>query len=669
VFEGGTDGQLASAAIVERLALPGAGDWSHQYGNPANTAISDEARVTSGLGVLWYGDPGPGEMVNRHDGAVGPLAVGGRLIVQGEWTIKAYDAYNGQHLWTHENEKALRTGVFQNQNPGNLAASEDRVFHFLGDECFELDAATGETRAVHRLPAEADEGRHEWGYLAVQDGTLIGTATIREQIEERNRRRGHATQDATDSIFAIDLKTGAHRWTYRGKSISHHTIAIGPEQVYFIDSSITSAQRQEILNQDKSHLAHLTGEERERAEERLKNADVRMATALDIETGEKVWAEPVDVTDCSDIGIGGGKLTLMYADGVLILGGANANGHYWQQFINGEFERRRLVALSANDGYKLWAKDANYRHRPIIIGEQVLAEPWMYDLHTGEIRMRPHPLTGNPEPWSIIRTGHHCGMLTGCESGMLMFRSGYTGFYDLEQDAGTRHFSGHRLGCWINAIPANGLVMIPEASAGCVCQFSIASTIVLEPREARRPWAIFSAVGAKTPVRQMAINLGAPGDRKAEDGTIWLSYPRYEAYKETSLDVKLDLKPQFAEGGRYRDINEEFTRITGTETPWLYTSWAEGLTQLTLPLLGEGDDPATYAVRLHFAEREQPARFAVKLNGQTVVDEVALDAAGSERDVLIREFGDISVTGALTIELVPLDGTPALHAVDVRRLD
>ncbi len=652
---------------LTRGALPGAADWSHQYGNPANTAISRDTRVKGGLGVLWYGDPGPGDMVNRHDGAVGPLAVGGRLIIQGDTTIKAYDAYNGIHLWTYENEKAIRTGVFQNQNPGNLAASEDRIFHFLGDECFELDAATGETLATHRLPEDADQGNHVWGYIAVQGDTLFGTATIRKEIEARKRRRGKATEDATDSIFAIDLKTGKHRWTYNGKTISHHTIAIGPEQVYFIDSSITSEQRQEILNQDKTHLINLTGKDREIAEDRLKSADVRMATAVDIQTGEKAWAEPVDVTDVSDIGIGGGKLTLMFSDGVLILCGANANGHYWKQFVAGEFERRRLVALSANDGYKLWSKDANYRNRPNIINNQVLAEPWMYDLHTGDQRMRPHPLTGKEEPWSIIRTGHHCGMLTGCDSGMLMFRSGYTGFYDLEQDAGTRHFAGHRLGCWINAIPANGLVMIPEASAGCVCQFSIASTIVLEPREAERPWAIYSAVGAKTPVQQMSLNLGAPGDRKSDDGTVWLSYPRYEAYQETSLDVKLDLQPKFATDGDFEDINEEFTKVTGTETPWLYTSWAEGLTSLTIPLLGEGDDPATYTIRLHFTERDEPAKFTIKLNGQTVEQELTLEVAGTDREAITREFSDMSVTDKLTIELVPIEGTPALHAVEVKR--
>jgi outer membrane protein assembly factor BamB len=655
------------ATRVIRQELPGSGSWSHHYGNPANTAISDDTRIKGGLGVLWYGDPGPGDMVNRHDGAVGPLATDGRLFVQGETTIKAYDAYNGLHLWTYDNKDAVRTGVFQNQNPGNLAASDDRLFHFIGDICYELDAATGEVVREHRLPELKDKGKHQWGYVAVQDGRLFGTATIRGELASNLRRRGRVTDDATDAIFAIDLKTGEHLWTYQGQSISHHTIAVGPQAAYFIDSSITSEQRQEILRQDKSHLESLTGKEREIAEDRLKNADVRMATAIDLQTGEKLWSEAVDVTDCSDIGIGGGKLTLMYSDGVLILGGANANGHYWSQFLKGEFERRRLVALSAQDGYKLWARDANYKGRPIIIGHDVLTEPWSFDLRTGDQKMRPHPLTGQPEPWSIMRTGHHCGILTGCDSGMLMFRSGYTGFYDLNQDAGTRHFAGHRLGCWINAIPANGLVMIPEASAGCVCLFSIASTIVMEPREERRPWTIFSATGAQTPVKHMAINLGAPGDRKAEDGTIWLSYPRRTAYKETSLDVKLDLQ---AKGGGYRHAGE-FVDIAGTDAPWLFTSWAQSLESLTLPLLGENDEPASYTVRLYFADARQeehsPSKFDVKLNGQTVLSDVSVFVNDGTPTAVVETLSGISVNGDLVVELVQKQGTTVLNAIEAIR--
>ena len=660
-------------AYLRRGPLPGAGSWSHQYGNPGNTAISDDTRVTGGLGVLWYGDPGPGDMVNRHEGAVGPLSVNGRLFVQGETTIKAYDAYNGLHLWTYDNPDALRTGVFQNANPGNLAAGPDRLYHFVKERCIELDAATGEVLRTHRLPKEADNGENEWGFVAVQDGLLFGTATLREDVAARRRRRGQRTYDSTDSIFAIDLETGEHLWNYAGNSITHHTIAIGPDRVCFIDSSITSEERAEILRQDKSELANLTGKERELAEERLKNADLRTAVAVDARTGEKLWAHPVDVTDCSDIGIGGGNLTMMYQNGVLILGGANANGHYWRQFVAGEFERRRMVALSAEDGYKLWAKDANYRHRPIIIGEQVLAEPWIFDLHTGEQQTRPHPLTGEEVPWSMMRTGHHCGMLTGCDSGMLMFRSGFTGFYDLEADAGVQHFGGHRLGCWINAIPANGLVLIPEASAGCVCLFSIASTVVLEPREPRHEWTIYSTVGSQTPVRNMAINLGAPGDRKGADGTVWFSYPRKRAYQETSLDLKLDLSPQYLSGGGLRSLSETSLGPDADETAWRYSSWAEGLEQITLPLLGDGDEPAEYIVRLTLADMRpkpaEPSRFDVVVDGQTLLSDIAVPVPNTNAEGHHVELPPVRVERDLILEFVPKSGVPIVNAIDVRRAE
>tara|TARA_R110002072_G_scaffold287242_2_gene452716 strand:+ start:49309 stop:53232 length:3924 start_codon:yes stop_codon:yes gene_type:complete len=637
---------------LKRGPLPGAGNWSHQYGNVGNTAVIDEKRVKGDLGVLWFGDPGPGDMVNRHEGAVGPLSVNGRLFVQGEATISAFDAYNGLFLWKYENEEAIRTGVFQNQNPGNLATSDDHLFHFLKDECFQLDAATGKVVAVHRLPPDMDNDTREWGYVAYNNGRLIGTATVRADVEAQYRRRGRKTTESTDGIFAIDVKTGRHLWTYTGGSISHRTIALSDDEVFFIDSTITSAERERILREDKSELEGLTGEALKIAEDRMKKLDARTAVAVDAENGKKIWAVGVDVTDCSEIGIGGGQLTMMYQDGVLVLCGANANGHYWNQFIAGEFKRRRLVALSAEAGYTMWKKDANYRHRPIVVGNRVIAEPWSFELTTGEQHTKIHPLTGQEVPWSMIRPGHHCGMLTGCDS-MLMFRSGYTGFYNLDNDEGTRHFAGHRLGCWINAIPANGLVMIPEASAGCVCQFSIASTIVLEPRQARRPWTIISATGAQTPVKKMSLNLGAPGDRRANDGTLWLAYPRPNPHKTTSLDLAFDLKPKFTAGG-FTSVNAAAQPVTGAATPWLYTSWASGLSEMTLPLLGEKDRPATYDLKLHFAQlREGTARFDVEINGKVVLSDVEVSRErGAEPVAQVKEISGIDVERDLTMKLI-----------------
>ncbi len=75
---------------------------------------------------MWYGDPGPSSMINRHEAAGAPLSTNGRMFIQGTDSIMAYDAYNGTFLWEHQNPGAIRTGVFNNRETHNLAASDDR---------------------------------------------------------------------------------------------------------------------------------------------------------------------------------------------------------------------------------------------------------------------------------------------------------------------------------------------------------------------------------------------------------------------------------------------------------------------------------------------------------------------------------------------------------------
>lgn len=661
-------------AKLVRGKLPGADSWSHQYGNAANTSSNQDTRIKGGLSVLWYGDPGPGKMTNRHDGAVGPLSVNGRLFVQGHESIMAYDAYNGQFLWETPNPGALRIGVYNAREPGNMAASDDYFFMQLDEKCLQFDAATGAIVHTFTVPGEAKENL-QWGYIAVQDGLLYGTATERVANAAEAARRGKSASINTDTIFAYDVKTGALVWKHQGQHIAHTTIAIDDGRVIFVDSSLTPAQREDMLRQDKTALAKLTGRERDIAEERIKKADLRMAVALDARTGAQQWAKPVDVTDCSEIGIGGGALTLMVHNGHVVLGGANANGHYWEQFLKGEFARRRLVVLNANSGDKIWAKDANYRHRPVIIGNEIIAEPWSYDLYSGTQKMRTHPITGEQTEWMFARPGHHCGAISATPS-MMFFRSKSTAFYDRDKDEGTEHFAGQRLGCWINTIPANGLVMIPEASAGCVCLFSIAATIVFEPRESRSQWGVYSATGSSLPVQHMALNLGAPGDRRDAHGKLWLGYPRPSS--RAGIDLPLDFKPEFAEDGGFFALNAESVKVEGAETPWIFTSGARGLKNCTIPLLAAGAKPETFTVRLSFMalEGDQPGQrvFDVKLQGTTVL--AAFDPAakaGGPLRAFTAEFKDIAVTDNLTLELASkLAATdekhqPIISAVEIVR--
>ncbi|MCA9086375.1 MAG: PQQ-binding-like beta-propeller repeat protein, partial [Planctomycetaceae bacterium] len=559
----------AAWSLLTRGKLPGAGQWTHQYGDASNTSFTNDQRVRDGLGVLWYGDPGPSAMINRHEAAGAPLSTNGRMFIQGTDKVMAYDAYNGNFLWEHDNPGAIRTGVFNNRETHNLAAADDVLYMAIGNTCKGLDGATGEVVSEYRTPESPDGIDRAWAYVACDEGQIFGSSTIRQELEQKLRRRGLTVKSQTDAIFAFDTNTGQRQWVYRGSNILHTTIAIGPECVYFIDSSLTPEERQELYRRDKEELKKLTGDAAKAAEEEMKKLDLRLAVALDRKTGEKLWERPVNVTDTTDVSAGGGSLTVMYADGHLVLCGANANGHYWRQFLAGEFEKRKLIVLNAETGEELWSKNANYMNRPAVIEGQIYAEPWAFDLKTGEPKTRNHPLTGEPSEWRFSRPGHHCGVITATPN-MMFFRSGFIGYYDLYEDSGTRHFSGQRLGCWVNAIPGNGLVMIPEASAGCVCQFSIASTVVLEPKTENESWGIFSAVGNTTPVKRIGLNFGAPGDRKDGTHREWLGFPRPKTVGR--LEFEFDVKPQLADGGSWYSSNPESVRVPAAETPWLFAS-------------------------------------------------------------------------------------------------
>ncbi|MCP3695147.1 MAG: hypothetical protein GY917_23315, partial [Planctomycetaceae bacterium] len=239
---------------------------------------------------------------------------------------------------------------------------------------------------------------------------------------------------------------------------------------------------------------------------------------------------------------------------------------------------------------------------------------------------------------------------------MLFFRSGFTSYYDLEKDSGTTHFAGHRLGCWVNAIPGNGLLMVPEASAGCVCQFQMTATFVFEPRPDRDTWRLYSATGPQLPVKTISLNLGAPGDRRDKFGTLWLGFPRPKTVGR--LEYTFDIAPTFLGTKDYVSVNEQQVQVTGQQTPWVFSSMARGFKTCRVPLRGKSDPPAAYTVRMYFAEVGDVVvgqrKFDIKLQGQVVASQVDIvkDAGGRGKS-LVRTFQGINVKDSLAVELVP----------------
>ncbi len=160
-------GKRASAAVVPgkemthsrvsgtidrtvRGVLPGAGDWTHLYGDAGKSASSGDRRVRWPVRVLWFGEPGPGVMMQRHLRGTAPVSTNGRMFILGQHDIIALDAYNGRQLWTRGLPSVQRRVV--DIRGGNLVADADSIYITTGDACLRLDAATGAVRRDYRLP-------------------------------------------------------------------------------------------------------------------------------------------------------------------------------------------------------------------------------------------------------------------------------------------------------------------------------------------------------------------------------------------------------------------------------------------------------------------------------------------------------------------------------------
>ncbi len=622
-----------------RGPLPGEDNWTCEYGNPGNTASSNDQLVKAPFGMLWFGDPGPKQMVSRHRRQAAPLAVNGVLFVQGENKVNAYDAYNGLKLWDRDFPKVVRVGV--SNNCSNLAADERSFYVAWHDKCYRLDAKTGRDLAVYQTPQKPGTKRR-WGYVSCDRGVLFGSGTPWGRV--------------ADILFAYDADSGKLLWK-RPCRADHPTISAGDGRLFYIENTASAADRAAAMRD----AGYRTAE----AKQKMRSAPVRIVTALDARTGRLVWRQPKDLTGC----IGGmywSALATMYHHDVLAVFGVYTDAHHWNDFFAGHFKSRRVIALNAKNGRKLWDQRIGYRVRPVIIGDTFHAEPWAFDLRTGKQRMRVNPITGMKEPWQWTRPGHHCGAPDGCP-GALFARSYYLAYYDLIHEAGVVHLGAQRTGCWINFLPACGLLLVPEASSGCMCPFPIMCTSVLKHRKENRGWGQYSTWSSDVrPVKHLAVNLGAPGDRLAPDGQLWLGFPR-RAFR---LVLGFKLVEQHYPGGGYFKHSTDYLKVRGTDAPWLYTFGLRGPRRIKLPLLRPGDGEALYAVRLYFADLDnnEPGRrvFDIALQGKTVARRVDIvKETGAGRKALRKEFKGIPVTEELQIDFKARSGRPAMDQAPV----
>lgn len=280
--------------------------------------------------------------------------------------------------------------------------------------------------------------------------------------------------------------------------------------------------------------------------------------------------------------------------------------------------------------------------------------------------MRTNPLTGEAEPRAFAKS-------YGCDGGfdygnIYTMRSGTAAFYDKRVDSGTIHISGPRSGCTNSIVPANGVLNVPYFFEGCTCSYPLpmAVSLVSQP-ETFEQWMAWGAIPPEEltgKLQRVGINFGAPGDRKTEDGTLWLDYPSVGG-PSPSVAVQTDPpSPDFY----YRHS----VWIEGGEGwPWVAASGAKGLRSVTVSGLKSGQ----YTVRLTFAEPDASIHEGARVFEVAVQDELQLGdfdvrrAGGGAMRAVTKSVTNLAVgtDGNMKFDLKARRGETIISGIEIIR--
>jgi outer membrane protein assembly factor BamB len=437
--------------VQRRGPLEGAGRWTHQNSNAANTLCSDDTLVRGPLETAWYRD-GVLEIVDRHAQGPAPLYNRGVLVVEGVHGICGLDAYNGRTRWVFPIEDVLADwdGVHHDVGVGdtgsNFCLSDDAVFVRTGPSCVKIDLQTGRKLAEFTTPTNDDATNRNWGYVAYADGLVFGTV-LNEEHKVSPRYADIRLRTESVLFFVLDAETGKLLWQYDPEgSLRSNAIAIADGRVYLIDRQLAPADRIGNPTPNGKHRPLLAPGEQPGG----------TLIAMDARTGGVAWKNYDNIW--------GTQLAVSTARGKLLMA--------YQAVKHGFFKLPsevggRLAAFAIDSGKRAWDHEAAYRTRPIINDDTIYTEDGAWNLETGE-----------DVPWEFRRS-YGCGQIASSRH-LMLFRSATLGYLDLSRDAGTENFGGIRPSCWFNAIPAGGLVLVPDGSAKCACSYQMQAWLALQ---------------------------------------------------------------------------------------------------------------------------------------------------------------------------------------------
>ncbi|MDF1743046.1 MAG: PQQ-binding-like beta-propeller repeat protein [Gimesia sp.] len=445
-------GKPGALKTDRRGVIKGAGEWTHQYADAANSLCSDDKLVNGRLGMLWYRDF-DFVIPSRHGRGPAPLFSNGRLFHEGNDGLIAVDAFNGHELWRFQIKGVLKAYdgdelMGASGTGSNYCLGGDSVFIRHEQKCFQLDAATGKLMKTFVVPPSKDDSAKKevqpWGYIAFHDGALIGTAADPKHVVafRYHHTTGDMSKQLTESnrLFTFDVKTGKLKWQHESKdSFRHNAIAIADDKIYLIDRPLADFDRTKL--------------ERRKPRPKSWKQPTGELLCLSISDGYVIWKNKEDIY--------GTMLAVSPQNDALLM------SYQPTSFRLSSETGGRLSVFDSKTGKKTWEAKANYSSRPLINGKTVYAQGGAWDL-----------LSGKPKPFNFKRS-YGCGIMASCEN-MMFFRSATLGYFDFNKNSKIENYGGVRPGCWINAIPAGGLVLVPDASAACSCSYLNKSWFALE---------------------------------------------------------------------------------------------------------------------------------------------------------------------------------------------
>ncbi|MFT5095549.1 MAG: hypothetical protein ACI93T_004396, partial [Porticoccaceae bacterium] len=435
----------------------GTGEWSHLYGSTDNSAFAGESlsgvRSREELKVQWVGRPGPRYQADRSGRKPSPLAVGGRLFLQGLERIIALDSYNGSVLWSLEIPGFRRFNV--PRDSGNWCADRDHVFAVVQDEVWQIDAATGQVAKVHQASSiERDGWETDWGFVARSGDQLIGSSVKAGSSWTEywgkegwhDARTGPSTfQVGSDRLFARNLEDGSESWSWSKGVILNSSITIADGRVYFVES-----RHPEVRSSEDRRLGSPEFWQQQ------------FLVSLDANTGSKLWEKPIDTVD------GTVAFYMAHAKGRLVV-------------VSSSDKEFHVSTYQDDGGAEIWQQKVGWKEgkgdhgkamsRPAIVGDRLFVRPQVLSLTDGKTL----PFT--------MPSGHGCGTYA-CTTNALFLRSENVTVWDPESGKATA-WPRLRPDCWLSTIPAGGMLLAPEGGGGCSCGSWMETSIGFMPTARR----------------------------------------------------------------------------------------------------------------------------------------------------------------------------------------